>query len=228
MNPCANANAGVRRAGRRRPIHLLEPHTGHLPRPSRVCRPRRALWPLAHEQHSHPGVKNQQTPKKRRTVATQTTPGLRGAGDVPLGRAAVAPQQPRNRDAPTVLHLRRPPAGWSHHHLVDRFMWMDGAVGVAEAFFGGENHGYLTFRSNAQVVAACAVVSAALGTVAPPPGQLPAVVHCVHYDVLCGLKVHTRNDAPAEQRREALPTQAAPPCSDRPPPHRGRRPAPHS
>ena len=26
-------------------------------------------------------------------------------------------------------------------------MWMDGAVGVAEAFSGGEMHGYLTFCS---------------------------------------------------------------------------------
>ena len=73
-------------------------------------------------------------------------------------------------DAPTVLHLQRLPAGWTHRHSADRFMWMDGAVGVAEAFSGGAKHGYLTFRSNAQAVAACAVVSAALGTVAPQPG----------------------------------------------------------
>ena len=44
---------------------------------------------------------------------------------------------------------------------------------MAEAFSGGASHGYLTFRSNAQAVAACDVVSVALGTVAPPPGQLP-------------------------------------------------------
>ena len=88
---------------------------------------------------------------------------------------------------------------------------------MAEAFFGGENHGYLTLRSNAQAVAACAMVSAALGTVAPPPGQLPAAIHCVHCDVLRGLTVYTRNDAPVEERREVLPTQAPPPCSDRPP-----------
>ena len=66
---------------------------------------------------------------------------------------------------------------------------------MAEAFSGGENHGYRTFRSNAQAVAACAVVSAALGTVAPPTGQLPAAVHCVHCDVLHGLTVYTWNDA---------------------------------
>ena len=81
---------------------------------------------------------------------------------------------------------------------------------MVEAFFGGENHGYLTFRSNAQAVAARTVNSATLGTVAPPPGRLPAAVHCVHYDVMCGLTVYTRHDAPAEGRREALPTQAAP------------------
>ena len=85
-------------------------------------------------------------------------------------------------------------------------MWMDGAVGVAEAFSGGENNRYLTFRSNAQAVAACAVVSVALGTVAPPPRHLPAAAHCVQYDVLRGLMVYTWNDALAEGRREAPPT----------------------
>ena len=88
---------------------------------------------------------------------------------------------------------------------------------MAEAFSAGENHGNLTFRSNAQAVAACVVVSAAPGTVAAPPGQLPAAVHYVHYDVLRGPTVYTWNDAPAEERREALPTQAAPPRSDWPP-----------
>ena len=58
-------------------------------------------------------------------------------------------------------------------------MWLHRAVGVAEAFYGGENHGYLTFRTNAQAVAACTLVSAALGTVAPPPGHLSAAIHCL-------------------------------------------------
>ena len=69
---------------------------------------------------------------------------------------------------------------WTRHHRADRFMWMEGAVGVAEAFSGGEMHGYLTFCSNAQAVAACAVVSVALGTVAPQPGQVPAWPHGVY------------------------------------------------
>ena len=95
-----------------------------------------------------------------------------------------APQQPRAADPPTVLHIRRLPTGWSRRHLADRFMWLDGAEGVAEAFYGGENHGYLTFRAHTQALAACAVVSAALGTVAPPPGRLLAAVHCVNRSVI--------------------------------------------
>ena len=83
---------------------------------------------------------------------------------------------------------------------------------MVEALSGGENHGYLTFHSNAQALVACVQVSAALGMGAPPPGQLPAAVHCVHYGYLRGPTVCTRNDAPVEERREALPTQA-PPCA---------------
>ena len=59
------------------------------------------------------------------------------------------------------MHLRHLPAGWLHRHLENRFMWMDGAVGVAEAFSGAENHGYLSFRFKALAVAASAVVTAA-------------------------------------------------------------------
>ena len=81
---------------------------------------------------------------------------------------------------------------------MDGLMWMDGAVGVAQALSGRENHGCITFRSNAQAVAAFIVVSVALGTVAPQRGHLPAAVHCVHCDILRGLTVYTRNDAPAE------------------------------
>ena len=58
--------------------------------------------------------------------------------------------------------------------------------------------------------------AAALGTVAPPLGQLLAVVRHVHYDVLHGLTAYTWNDAPAEERREAPPPQAAHPRSDCP------------
>ena len=96
-------------------------------------------------------------------------------------------------------------------------MWMDGAVGVAEAFYGEENHGYLTIRSNTQVVAVCFVVGAALGKAAPPQGWLPAAIHCVHYDVMCGLTVYKRHDTPAEGRRETLPSEEAPRRTDWPP-----------
>ena len=147
----------------------------------------------------------------------QTTPGLRDPGDAPPERASQAPQRPRNTDAPTVSHIRRLPTRWSHRHLADRFMWLNGAVGVVDAFYGGENHGYLTFRTNAQAVAACAVVSAALGTVAPPLGRLLAAIHCVNHGVMRGLTVYTQRDAPAEGRRETLPAQEAPPRTDRPP-----------
>ena len=105
-------------------------------------------------------------------------------------------------------------------HLADRFMWLDGAEGVVEAFHGGENHGYLTFRTNAQALAACAVVSAALGTVAPPLGRLPAAVHCVSQGVIRGLTVHTRHNALGEGRQETLPTRDAPPARTAPPTRR--------
>ena len=82
---------------------------------------------------------------------------------------------------------------------------------MAEAFHGGENHGYLTFRTHAQALAACAVVSAALGTVAPPPGRLPAAVHCVSNGVVRGLTVHTRHDALGEGRQDTPPAGDAPP-----------------
>ena len=127
-----------------------------------------------------------------------------------------APQQPRAADLPTVLHIRRLPTGWSRRHLADRFMWLDGAEGVAEEFYGGENHGYLTFRAHTQALAACAVVSAALGTVAPPPGRLPAAVHCVDRSVIRDLTVHTQRDAPGEERHCTPSAWAAPPHTDRP------------
>ena len=75
-------------------------------------------------------------------------------------------------------------------------------------------HGYLTFRSNAHAVVACAVVSAALGTGAPQPGQLPAAVHCVHCDVTCDLIVYTLDDTPIGGRKDAPPTQVALPQAD--------------
>ena len=95
-------------------------------------------------------------------------------------------------------------------------MWLDGAEGVAEAFHGGENHGYLTFRAHAQALAACAAVSAALGTVAPPPGRLLAAVHCVSHSVVRDLTVHTRQNALGEGRQDTLSAGAAPPRADRP------------
>ena len=62
-------------------------------------------------------------------------------------------------------------------------------------------HGFLTFRSH--TVAACAVVTAALGTVTPPPGQLPVAVHCVHYEVTDSLTVYKRNNTYLGGRTEA-------------------------
>ena len=156
------------------------------------------------------------TPQKHRTGVTQTTPGLRGPGYASPSGAMKAPQQPRAADPPTVLHIRRLPTGWSRRHLADRFMWLDGAEGVAEAFYGGENHGYLTFRAHTQALAACAVVSAALGTVAPPPGRLPAAVHCVNRSVIRDLTVHTQRDAPGEERYDTPSAGAATPHMDRP------------
>ena len=100
-------------------------------------------------------------------------------------------------------------------------MWLDGAEGVAEAVYGG---GYLTFRAHTQALAACAVVSAALGTVAPPPGRRPAAVHCANHSVVRDLTVHTRQDAQGEGRQDTPSAGARGP----PLPHGGRRPAPHS
>ena len=168
------------------------------------------------------------TPQKHRAGVTQTTPSLRGPGYAPPTGATQAPQQPRTADPRTVLHIRRLPTGWSHRHLTDRFMWLDGAEGVAEAFHGGENHGYLTFCAHTRALAACAVVSAALGTIAPLPGRLPAAIHCVSRSVVRGLTVHTRQDAQGEERQDTPSAGAAPPARRPPLPHGGRRPAPHS
>ena len=144
------------------------------------------------------------TPQKHRAGVTQTTPSLRGRGYAPPDTATQPPQQPWAADPPNVLHNRRLPTGWSRHHLANRFMWLDGAEGVAEAFHGGENHGYLTFRAYAQALAACAVGSAARGTVAPPPGRLPAPVHRVSHSVIRDPTVHTRQDAQGEERKDTL------------------------
>ena len=161
------------------------------------------------------------TPQRHRTGVTQTTPGLRGPGCAPPSGAMQAPQQPRAADPPTVLHIRRLPTGWSRRHLADRFMWLDGAEGVAEAFYGGENHGYLTFRAHTQALAACAVVNAALGKVAPPPGRLPAAVHCVNRSVVRDLTVYTQRDAQGEERHDTPSAGAAPPARGPPLPHGG-------
>ena len=95
-------------------------------------------------------------------------------------------------------------------------MWLDGAEGVAEAFHGGENHGYLTFRAHTQAPAVCVVVSAALGTIAPPPGRLPAAVHCMSQSVVRDLTMHTRQGAQGEGRTDTPSARAAPPRVDRP------------
>ena len=140
---------------------------------------------------------------------------------MPSDRVSQALQRPRNADAPDVLQIWRPPTGWFHRHRVDCFMRLDVAVGFAETFHGGDNHGYLTFRTNAQAVAACAVVSTALGTVAPPPCQLLAAIHCVNHGVMRRLTVYTRHNAPAERRRETLPAPGSPPAHRPAAPHRG-------
>ena len=88
-------------------------------------------------------------------------------------------------------------------------MWMDGAVGVAKASYGGEMHGYLTFCSHAQAVATCALVNAAPGMVAPSAEQLPAAVRCVHYEVTRSLALYKQDHTPLGGRMEAEPTRAA-------------------
>ena len=60
---------------------------------------------------------------------------------------------------------------WTLQHLVDRFMWLEGVVGIAQAHSSGEEHGYLTFQTYRQEVAASTVVNAALGTLAPALGK---------------------------------------------------------
>ena len=90
------------------------------------------------------------------------------------------------------------------------------------AWGGGGGGGLLwrrkprAFRAHTQALAACAVVSAALGTVAPPPGRLPAAVHCVNRSVIRDLTVHTQRDAPGEERHDTPSAGAAPPHTDRP------------
>ena len=51
-------------------------------------------------------------------------------------------------EAHTVLHVQRLPAGWTRQHIADRFLWLEGVVGVAEAHSAGEVHGYLTFLTH--------------------------------------------------------------------------------
>ena len=51
------------------------------------------------------------TPQKHRAGVTQTTQGLRDPGSASPNRATQAPQRPRAADPPTVLHIRRLPAG---------------------------------------------------------------------------------------------------------------------
>ena len=73
-----------------------------------------------------------------------------------------------------------------------------------------------TFRTHAHALTVCAVVNAALGTEAPPPGRLPAAVHCVSRSVVRDLTVHTRQDALGEGRPYTPSAGDAPPRADRP------------
>ena len=185
------------------------------------------LAPLA-QQARPPQDGVPRTPQKHRAGVTQTTPSLRGPGYAPPNGATQAPPQPRTADPPTVLHIRRLPTGWSRCHLADRFMWLDGAEGVAEAFHGGENHGYLTFRAHTQALAACAVVSAALGRgsapARPPAGGRPLC------DPQCRAGPDRAHAAGRPGRGAAghAVRRGCPPARGPPLPHRGRRPAPYS
>ena len=107
---------------------------------------RRASWPPAHQQHSRPGMGTRTRPGKGVPGQRRPPRVSEAQRDAPPERASQAPQQPWNRDAPTVLHIQRLPVGWSHRHWADRFMWMDGAVGVVQAFFGGENQPHLPLQ----------------------------------------------------------------------------------
>ena len=80
----------------------------------------------------------------------------------------------------------------------------------------------MTSQTNAQALAACAVVGVALGTPAPQPGRLLAAAHCVNQGVMRGLTVYTRHNALAEGRRETLRAREAPPHANRTPRSRRR------
>ena len=61
------------------------------------------------------------------------------------------------------------------------------------------------------------MISGALGAVAPQPGQLPATVHYVHYEVTCGLRGYKHNDNPLGGQTEVVPLEAMPPRVEEPP-----------
>ena len=159
--------------------------------------------------------------------ATQTTPSLtwRTAEGNPAADAPMAWHGPC-MEAHTSHQIYRLPTGWTHQHLTDHFMCLDGAVGMAEAYSGGEMHWYLTFQVHHQAVAACAVVSAALGTITARPGQQPAVVNCVPHATVHPATVYGRHGAPLGAAGGRGGVGPAPvgwaSC-----PHGGGRPAPH-
>ena len=49
--------------------------------------------------------------------------------------------------------MQRLPARWGRQQIADRFLWLEGPVGVAEAHSPGEAHGYLAFQTHRQTVA---------------------------------------------------------------------------
>ena len=184
-------------------------------------------WPAARRGRTLLGVETC-IPPKERTGATQTTPGLRHASTAPGEGAESAPQQNHSRGAPNVLHLQRLQAGWTRRHLADRFMWMDGPVGVAEAFSGV---GSMRFSPSAPTLTRWRLVWWSL----LPWEQLhpnwsscrerPTVVIAF---VRRGLTVYTQGDTPVGGRKEARPTQPPPPPCGRTHPNGGRHSAPHS
>ena len=129
---------------------------------------------VAHHQQGPRSLQSTQAHTPHKSYAgggTQTTPNLtpRTTEGNPTVSVPSASHGLRT-EAHITLHVQRLPAGWTCQHLVDRFMWFEGAVGVAEAYSVGEMHGYLIFQTNREAVAACAIVSAALWTVAPRQG----------------------------------------------------------
>ena len=143
----------------------------------------------------------------RQGAATQTTTGLAAQPPVFIVPPVQTPAHPtRNKRKPSIPPqvcgaMRVPPPGWQGRccsntqagrhsqpstcstspqggRAADCFMWLEGAVRVAEASLGGEMHGYLTLRSHTQAVATCTVNGCApsgtaigSGPLRTPPGN---------------------------------------------------------